>query len=133
MAAASRTPGGKTVSPAQFLAELEHPLKSEILELDRAVRAVDEKIQAGVKWNSLSWSTSEYFGTVFLRSTDLVLVVLHFGAKVKRGQRPAIHDPAGLLNWKSDDRALAVLGEGPAFRRNLPAFCAIVRQWIVHV
>lgn len=117
----------------QFLAGLEHPLKAEIVELDRAVRAVDATIRAGVKWNSLSWLTSEYFGTVFLRSTASAQVVLHFGAKAKRGGRPPIDDPAGLLEWKADDRALATLGQGKEFRRVLPAFCAIVRQWIAHV
>lgn len=119
--------------PGPFLDALEHPLKPEILELDRAVRGVSAQIHTGVKWNSLSWATAEYFGTVFLRSTDSVQVVLHFGAKVKRGQRPLIDDPAGLLEWKADDRALATLGKGQTLRRNLPAFCALVRQWINHV
>lgn len=133
MPAAPRSAAAKLSPPSVFLAALDHPLKNEIVELDRAVRAIDEKIQAGVKWNSLSWTTREYFGTVFLRSTASVQVVLHFGAKVKRGARPAIDDPAGLLEWKADDRALATLGNGPEFRRALPAFCAVVRQWIAFV
>ncbi len=119
--------------PAPFLAALDHPRKTEILALDRAIRAVDEKIRAGVKWNSLSWATCDYFATVFLRSTETVQVVLHFGAKVKSGPRPSLNDPAGLLEWKAPDRALATLGQGAEFRQNLPAFCSVVRQWIAHV
>jgi hypothetical protein len=108
-------------------------LKAEIVELDRAVRALDTSINAGVKWNSLSWRTSEYSGTVFLRSTNSVQVVLHFGAKAKHRRRPAIADPEHLLTWKTDDRAIATLGRAAEFRRALPAFCAIAQQWIRHV
>lgn len=117
----------------RFLAALDHPLRAEILALDRAVRAVDRRIRPGVKWNSLSWATSDYFGTVFLRSTEEVQVVLHCGVKGKRSARPSIADPAGLLDWKAHERAVARLGQGEEFRRALPAFCAVVRQWIAQI
>jgi len=113
-----------------FLSRLDHPLKQEILALDRAVRACDASIRSGLKWNSLSWATHEYFGTVFLRSTESVQVVLHFGAKGHRAVRPSIADPAGLLDWRGADRAIASLGRGAAFRRALPAFGAIVQDWV---
>jgi len=112
------------------LKTLAHPLKPEILLLDRAVRSVSPTIRSGVKWNSLSWATREGFGTVFLRSTDSVQVVLHFGAKNTERGRPTIPDPVGLLAWRGADRAVVSLGRGAEFQRNLAPFSEIVRRWI---
>lgn len=133
MPAAPRAKGKPAPSAEGFLGELEHPLKADILAVNRAVLAVSSTIKAGVKWNSLSWATVEYFGTVFLRSTESVQVVLHFGAKARRGAKPSIDDPTGLLEWKAADRAIVSLGRGAELRRRLPAFAEVVRQWIAFV
>lgn len=101
--------------------------------MDRAVRAADPAIRAGVKWNSLSWITHEWFGTVFLRSTDRLQVVLHCGAKAKNRARPAIPDATGLLDWRGPDRAIVTLGRGAEFEKHLPAFVRLVQAWIQHV
>lgn len=122
-----------SVTPDEFLRQLQHPCRAEILQLHDAILAVDPRILAGVKWNSLSFLTTEHFATLYLRATDEVQVVLHFGTKPRTGRRPEIADPGRLLEWRADDRALAHLGRGPLFQRNLPLLRPILQQWLQHL
>lgn len=112
---------------------LDHPLKADIEIVRRAVLAVDSSISDGVKWNSLSFRTGEWFATVHLRETAQVLLVLHLGAKGTAARRLDIPDPRGLLDWKSNERALLPLGAGRMLKANLPALRGIVAAWIKSV
>lgn len=117
-----------------FFAALEHPLKKEYDALRKAVLGADKRISEGVKWNSVSFKTSDYFATINLRSADAVQLVMHRGAKSKSGEKAMdIADPKGLLKWLSSDRALLTLGAGPAFGANLPALKKIVAAWITQI
>lgn len=117
-----------------LMAALDHPLAADIAAVRKALLAADASIADGVKWNSLSFRTSEWFATVNLRSCDSVQLVLHLGAKAgKEAAADAIPDPKGLLKWLGKDRALATLGAGAALKANLPALKAIVRAWIRYV
>jgi hypothetical protein len=126
----SMEPDGRT-----FLAALDHPLRRDYEKVRAAVRAVDPSIQDGVKWNSLSFRTSEWFATVNLRSRDSVQLVFHLGAKARpdaatKGLRAAVADPEGLVKWLAKERALVTLGKGKALDARRAAFAAIVRAWI---
>jgi uncharacterized protein YdhG (YjbR/CyaY superfamily) len=114
-----------------FFASLKHPLKKDIAAARAILLSVDSKIAEGVKWNSISFTTADYFATVNLRSTDAVQFVFHRGAKSKDGARDMkIADPKGLMKWLSSDRCLVTLGKGPAIAANKAAFRAIVKAWI---
>lgn len=113
-----------------FMAALDHPLKDDIAFVRKTILSVDPSIADGVKWNSLSFRTSEWFATVHRPETKQVLLVLHLGAKGKAAKRLDVPDPKGLLEWKSNERALARLGSGAALKANAPALKAIVKTWI---
>lgn len=118
-----------------FLAALDHPLRRDCEKVRAAVRAVDPSIRDGVKWNSLSFKTSEWFATVNLRSRDSVQLVFHLGAKARpaaatNGLRDALPDPEGLVKWLAKERCLVTLGKGKALDARREAFAAIVRAWI---
>lgn len=120
--------------PDELLATLDHPLATEIQLVRKAIRSVDTSISDGVKWNSLSFQTTEWFATVNLRSRDSLQLVMHLGAKVgKEAPAEAIPDPKGLLKWLGKDRAMATLGAGAQLKAALPAFKAIVKAWIRYV
>lgn len=93
---------------------------------------MDTSITDGVKWNSLSFRTTEWFATVNLRSPDSVQIVLHLGARPGK-TASAIEDAKGLLEWLGKDRAMATLGAGTQTKANLPALKAIVKAWVVQV
>lgn len=122
---------GAEPSADDLMASLDHPLAAEIGQVRKAILAVDGSISDGLKWNSLSFRTTEWFATVNLRSRDSVQLVLHLGAKTgNKADRASIPDPRGLLEWKGPDRALARLGAGATLKANLPALRAILRVWI---
>lgn len=116
------------------MASLDHPLNAEIEAARMAILGVDKSISDGVKWNSLSFRTTEWFAIVNLRSRDGVQLILHLGAKAgKAADREAIPDPKGLLAWKGTDRAIATLGSGATLKANLPTLRAILKAWLRHV
>src|SRR5262245_35144288 len=117
-----------------FLRDLEHPLKKEIEVVRKIILGVSPKISEGIKWNSVSFKTTEYFATVFLRSTDRVQLVFHLGAKAKDASKELkIADPAGLIKWVSTDRGLVTVGASAEIEANRAALESIVREWIDHV
>jgi len=124
----------KAASPedvAAFLAALDHPLKAEILALRQIILAADNSIAEGVKWNTLSFRTTDYFATVHLRAKDGVQIILHRGAKVRDNSSAiTIPDPAALLEWLARDRASVKFRNLQDIRARRADFTNIIRQWI---
>ena len=50
-----------------FLDKLEHPLKPEIETIRQIILGVSPTIREGIKWNSPSFRTTDYFATLNLR------------------------------------------------------------------
>lgn len=116
------------------MATLSHPLKTEIEAIRGVVLGVSPAIAEGIKWNSLSFRTTEFFATVHLRSTDQVQMVFHLGAKVRPDLKAmTVADPSGLMKWLGKDRALVSLGAGPNVAKNRAALETLVREWIRYV
>ena len=117
-----------------FMADLDHPLKAEIEAVRALILGLDPAVGEGIKWKAPTFRTSDDFATVNLRSTGSLQLILHLGAKVRPGfAKPVIDDPAALLKWLAKDRCMATLGATNVFRANLPAFEAVLRQWIALV
>lgn len=124
--------GELNLAVTNLLDGLDHPLREEIEVVRRDILGLSSTsvpVYEGVKWNSASFRTGEYFATVHLRSTTSVAIVLHAGATAKC-KRIEVDDPAGLLTRLAPDRCMLTLGAGPTFRANRAAMRAIVRAWI---
>ena len=118
-------------SVAAFLAALDHPLKAEILALRQIILDADKSIAEGIKWNTLSFRTTDYFATVHLRAKDGVQVILHRGAKVRdNSSAVTIPDPASLLEWLARDRASVKFRDMKDIEARRAAFTRVVRAWI---
>lgn len=120
---------------AAFLATLEHPQLDAIRAVREVILAADASIGEGIKWKVPSFRTTEYFATLHLRTKTGFGVILHFGAK-KRDDIPsrgAIADPAGVLQWLADDRAMVSFTDVADVRAKSSAFTTILQQWITHV
>jgi hypothetical protein len=116
------------------MASLVHPFHADVAIVRKAILAVDKSIADGVKWNSLSFRTTEWFATWNWREKSQIQLVLHLGAKNgKAVDSGLIPDPKGLLQWKGQDRALANVGAGAKLKSNLPALKAILKVWIRYV
>ena len=120
---------------AALLAGLAHPREPEVLALRAIILGADPRIGESVKWNAPSYHTTEHFATFHLRSKAGVQVVLHLGAKPRPGARvrDAVADPAGLLEWRGADRAIATFSDLADIEAKRATFTAVIRQWIEHV
>lgn len=139
MAVAKKKAAPKKAKPAEsvdeLMAGLEHPLKSDIEAVRRAILGAAPEVSEGVKWNAPSFRTEkDFFATIHLRAKDQVQVVLHLGAKARPDLEVfKVADPKGLLKWLGPDRAMACLGAGRALNANKKALEAIVRAWVKYV
>jgi len=135
-AARARAAGARTDPEVEsFLRELVHPMKAEVAALRRIVLGVSPTIREGIKWNSPSFRTSEFFATLHLRARDgqpHVWLILHTGAKGRPGAKsaPRIDDPSGILEWLAKDRCLLSFADRRELRARRAALEHIVRQWI---
>lgn len=118
-----------------FLKALKHPLKKEIEAVRKIIFGVSPTIQEGIKWNSPSFRTTDYFATINMRCVESVQLIFHTGAKVKTTATTGlqIDDPAGLLKWLAKDRCMITLGKGREIQAKRKAFEAIISQWIEYL
>ncbi len=114
-----------------FMQALDHPLKPAIETVRRIILGVSPEIAEGIKWNSPSFRTTEYFGTLNLRQ-GRVWLILHTGAKVKANAKAGIEiaDPTGQLKWLAKDRCVVTFEDAKDIEAKRMALEAILRQWI---
>lgn len=127
--------GGSQSDPAvdAFLDSLDHPQKAEAQAVRGYILGVSDAIQEGIKWNSMSFRTSEWFATFNWRTKDRLEFVLHLGAKAgKEAAREAIPDSKGLLKWLGADRAMLMI-PAEKVETHREDIEAIVRAWIAFV
>lgn len=134
-AASHATAQDSTEAVDAFMGTLEHPFKRDIEVIRATILGVDPSIAEGIKWKAPSFRTTEYFATTNLREKKGIGVILHRGAKVRGAPSGGlgIDDPAGLLVWLGDDRAMVVFSGLKDFEAKRQAFEGIIRQWIAHV
>lgn len=118
-----------------FLAGLKHPLKPVLQVLRPLILGVSKEISEGIKWNSPSFRTREWFATCNARGRDKVLLILHLGAKPRPETKTGIEvaDPAGILKWLGKDRAMVAFESVEDLRAKSKALKVVIREWIKHV
>lgn len=112
-----------------------HPLRKEMDRLRELILATDDRIAEGVKWNTASFRTHEWFATLNgPRQVDRPMVILHAGAKVKGLPiKDRVADPDGLLRWLGADRAQVLFADRADIERKASAFQQLLRAWIEQV
>jgi hypothetical protein len=118
-----------------FLASLDEASKPAVSALREIFLAADPSIAEGIKWNVLSFRTSEYFATMNLRVKTGIGVVLHFGAKKSdiSNSGVAIPDPASLLAWLGKDRAIVTFRDVDDINARRFDLTNLIREWIRHL
>ena len=120
-------------SLADFMRDLEHPLKLEIEAVRVIIRDSNAAIEEGIKWNAPSFHYKEWFATANLRNRDALQIILHLGAKARDDieGRIDIRDPNNLLQWLGKDRASVTFTDMRAVTNNSGAFQSILVQWLM--
>ena len=109
-----------------------HPLRKEIDALRATILAVDPSIEEGVKWNTASFRTTDWFATLNgPKHVKEPMIILHAGAKAKGILlKDRIPDPAGLIKWLGNDRGQIVFKGMDDITAKEPALQAIISAWI---
>lgn len=123
------TAADSTKAVDEFMAQLDHPLKKEIELIRRLILGADPSIAEGIKWNSPSFRTTEYFATIHLRLERGVAVILHLGAKA-RAVNVSVAEASSLLKWLGKDRAMVEFADLHDLKGKEAAFEEVLRQWI---
>ncbi len=134
---AARKPAARGATPSKvddFVAALEHPLKPQIEDLRRLMAVTDPAITEEIKWNSVTFRTTESFATVHLRSTDRLQLVFHLGAKPRKPVPDMkLDDPVGLVRWLAPDRCLVSLPARKLKAAEEKTLQGVVRQWLSYL
>lgn len=113
-----------------LLAALDHPNKSGILLLRKAILASDARIREEVKWNAPSFMLSDHFATFKLHPPGPIQLVLHTGAKPVRPPRQFVLKNTGdLVKWAAPDRCILYIGDNAAAKTKLGMVVDLVSQW----
>ena len=117
-----------------FLDNCQHPLKPAIEFLRNLILASDKAITEHIKWNGPSFC---YGGddriTFNLHKKDQLLVVYHRGAKgkeTKGGGTPLFADSTGLLQWLSNERAVATFVSLEEVQEKKTKIKKLVKDWL---
>jgi len=117
----------------EFLAELEHPLKTEIEEVRRIILRADERLTEHIKWNAPSFCHHDEDRITFnLRGKGFFTLVFHRGAKVKEPLEngPLIEDKTGLLQWMANDRATMTFSDMDDVIAKQDKLTELIRSWL---
>jgi hypothetical protein len=115
-----------------FLDALEHPLKALMETIRATILSADRSITEGIKWNTASFYSSGWFATINVRAKSGVQLILHHGAKIRKGGKTgsAIKDPSHLLTWLGDDRASITFSGPEDFQSKRAAFTNLIKDWV---
>lgn len=112
-----------------------HPLRKEIDQLRTIILGGDKSIEEGVKWNTASFKTSDWFATLNgPKHIKEPMIILHAGAKVKGiVLKDRIPDPQSLIKWLGNDRAQIVFKDSTDIKTKQKALQAIIGAWITTI
>lgn len=124
--------GTPSAEVEQYLAELEHPLKDGVLRLRAAVLGADPDLTEHVKWNAPSYRYDGQDRVTFrLKPRGQLQLILHRGAKAAAEPGTVLlDDPAGLVTWLAQDRALLDFPDVQAVVDREAEVVRLVRQWV---
>ena len=109
-----------------------HPLRKEIDLLRTIILGADKLIEEGVKWNTASFRTTDWFATLNgPKHVKEPMIILHAGAKAKGiVVKDRIPDPEGLIKWLGNDRGQIILKDMKDIKAKQQALLDIVSAWI---
>lgn len=112
-----------------------HPLRREIDQLRTIILGVDKSIEEGVKWNTASFKTGDWFATLNgPKHIKEPMIILHAGAKAKGiVLKDRIADPQSLIKWLGNDRGQITFKDSTDIKTKQKALQAIIGAWIATI
>lgn len=114
-----------------YLERSTQPLKGALRDLCDLIRAVDPRIDEGIKWNAPSFSIDDHFATTGFSPAGALRLVLHTGAAKRAVPLVLDIEDAGLpFEWKGTDRAVLTFTSEEDVHDRADALRSVLRQWI---
>jgi hypothetical protein len=112
-----------------------HSLRTEIGLLRTIILGVDKRIEEGVKWNTASFRTTDWFATLNgPKHIKEPMLILHAGAKAKGiVMKDRIPDPQGLIKWLGNDRAQIVFKDVEDVKAKANAVRSVIKAWLINL
>ncbi len=118
----------------RFSAALPEPQREAMTALCAVIRGSDARLTESIAWGAPSFSLDDHlFTTGIDRRTGRVRLVLHSGVRSTLAMRGRIDDAGGMLDWKSDDRAVLHVADAAEVTAMQPALTGLLRRWIAAV
>lgn len=115
-----------------FLDGLDHPLRKEIEQLRHCILSAHPALAENIKWNGPNYSLDGKDRiTMKIHPPRQLQLIFHRGAKVlAQPEKRLVDNDEGLLDWKSNDRAVASFKSGAEIAAKEKLLSRIVREWI---
>jgi uncharacterized protein YdeI (YjbR/CyaY-like superfamily) len=115
-----------------FLDSQSHPFRNEIEQLRHCILATYPELTETIKWNGPNYSLANQDRiTMKIHPPKQVQLIFHCGAiKKEAPKEKLITDNSGLLEWKTNDRAVATFRNMAAIEENRQNLTTIIRQWL---
>lgn len=115
----------------QFMAKLDHPLKTEIEFIRSFILDSDPEITENIKWNAPSFSYKDEDRITFkLFPYDSIQLIFHRGSKIKDTKDFSFTDSSGLFKWITDDRALVTLKNIDEIQEHQAGLTQVIKEWL---
>lgn len=115
-----------------FLDNINHPRQNEIDALRIIILSSTENIIENIKWNAPNYNfNNEDRITMRIMPTKYCQLIFHCGAKViTQPKEKLIADPANLLMWKDNSRAVADFKNIEEIIKNEKALSQLILDWL---
>ena len=116
----------------QLIDGTNHPLKAEINKLREIILGANKDLSENIKWNGPNYT---YCGedriTMRIHPPKQLQLIFHRGAKVLvQPTHKLIDDKTGLLQWKTNDRAVATFRNREDIEACKTILPATINQWL---
>lgn len=115
-----------------FLDELNHPFREEIDYLRNIILGAGVELHENIKWNGPNYTfNNEDRITMSIQSPNQIHIVFHCGAKVQvQPKNKLISFESGLLEWKTNDRAIVTFKNLQDIENKQETFKNIIVNWV---
>lgn len=115
-----------------FLTEQNHPLIAEIDRVRSILLSANEALSENIKWNGPNYVfEGDDRITMRIHPPKQVQLVFHRGAKkVEVPKTKLINDASGLMDWKTNDRAVITFKNAAAIESAEEQLKIVVNQWL---
>lgn len=115
-----------------FMKTLVHPLKKEIEEVRKMILNAQKGLEENIKWNGPNFQfRGEDRITMRIHPPPHLQLIFHRGAKASaKTKQRLIEDASGLLDWKTNDRAVITFKSMEEIEANKKQLKEIVSKWL---